>query len=398
MAIELSTITFTEQDDVVPVSGVEKIFNTGITNTLAGNDIITGDSGNNSSTSPNRFSGVTNTGTLNTNGGNDRLTGIFNDQNTNFFAGFGIDNREGTINMGDGNDTITGIVNINRRGVGIWYAGGTIDTGDGNDVITGISPIGSAIAGGPNGILNTGTGNDTIMGTSFTSGAGISMGQGDSVDTGDGDDVITGTALTTGSGISIFSAYFNSGNGNDTITGNCTGNSAESFYGISNRGSMNTGDGNDVITGNNTGGLYGISNGLYDSSNTDSTSTINTGDGDDIITGVGTIGIQNDGIINTGDGKDSLIANGGFDGIGSVFLENGKDYLKGFGSGNFNGGNGQDTLELTSGSYTVGILGTTINFTKGSIIMNTSEFEKLIAGNTTYNFNSLTNGQTIFVA
>jgi hypothetical protein len=42
MAIELSTITFTEQDDIVPVSGVEKIVNTGIANTLAGNDIITG--------------------------------------------------------------------------------------------------------------------------------------------------------------------------------------------------------------------------------------------------------------------------------------------------------------------------------------------------------------------
>ena len=38
MAIELSTITFTEQDDVVPLSGVEIILNNGITNTFAGND------------------------------------------------------------------------------------------------------------------------------------------------------------------------------------------------------------------------------------------------------------------------------------------------------------------------------------------------------------------------
>jgi hypothetical protein len=34
-----------------------------------------------------------------------------------------------------------------------------------------------------------------------------------------------------------------------------------------------------------------------------------------------------------------------------VFLEDGKDYLKGFGRGTFNGGEDQDTLELTSGSY-----------------------------------------------
>jgi len=42
MAIELSNLTFTEQDDIVPASGVEPILNTGIANTLIGNDQITG--------------------------------------------------------------------------------------------------------------------------------------------------------------------------------------------------------------------------------------------------------------------------------------------------------------------------------------------------------------------
>jgi hypothetical protein len=43
MAIELSTITFTDQDDIVPASGVKEIvINTGVANTLAGNDTITG--------------------------------------------------------------------------------------------------------------------------------------------------------------------------------------------------------------------------------------------------------------------------------------------------------------------------------------------------------------------
>ena len=81
-----------------------------------------------------------------------------------------------------------------------------------------------------------------------------------------------------------------------------------------------------------------------------------------------------------------------------MLLGNGKDYLKGFGRGYYRGGNDEDTLELTSGSYTVGISGTAVNFTKGSSIMRTSEFEKLIAGSTTYDFSSLTNGQTIVVA
>jgi hypothetical protein len=123
--------------------------------------------------------------------------------------------------------------------------------------------------------------------------------------------------------------------------------------------------------------------------------TINTGDGMDFITSSN--GIENDGTINTGNGADFLINNGGFKGMGSVFLENGKDYLKGFGTGKFNGGNNQDTLELTSGTYTVGISGTTVSFTNSGVIMQTSEFEKLIAGSTTYNFTSLTDGQTIVV-
>jgi hypothetical protein len=58
-----------------------------------------------------------------------------------------------------------------------------------------------------------------------------------------------------------------------------------------------------------------------------------------------------------------------------VFLGNGQDYLKGFGNGNFNGGNGQDTLELTSGSYTIEISGTTVNFTKAIISLGYQHYE-----------------------
>jgi len=95
--------------------------------------------------------------------------------------------------------------------------------------------------------------------------------------------------------------------------------------------------------------------------------------------------------------------------VGSVYLETGKDYLKGFGSGYYYGGGDyyegdpdQDTLELRSGSYTVSYNADTwstgVNFTKDGIIMRTFEFEKLIAGSTTYDFSSLTEGQIITVA
>jgi hypothetical protein len=81
-----------------------------------------------------------------------------------------------------------------------------------------------------------------------------------------------------------------------------------------------------------------------------------------------------------------------------VFLGEGEDYIKGFGSGDFYGGNGNDILELTPGSYTVGRWGQRATFSKGSSLMLASEFEQLIAGGTTYNFTSLTAGQIIVVA
>jgi hypothetical protein len=58
------------------------------------------------------------------------------------------------------------------------------------------------------------------------------------------------------------------------------------------------------------------------------------------------------------------------------------------------------TLELTPGYYVVGIWGeggeSTI-FTNDNQLMITSEFEKLKAGNTIYDFTSLTTGQVITV-
>jgi hypothetical protein len=294
-------------------------------------------------------------------------------------------------------------------------AGIEIDTGDGNDLIIGISEeIGDAIwiSGYPSialSSLNTGDGNDTIIGTSIDT--GININDLASLGTGKGEDIIIGTGSY---GITNY-YLFNTGDGNDIVIGTGRRNG----YGIVNGGFMETGNGNDIITGTTTSG-YGINNTFGN--------TLNTGEGDDIITGIGDIGIynrqstintgngndsiiayggsmgaiyNNEGIINTGNGNDSIIANGGFSSNqssnGSVFLENGLDYLEGFGNGNFSGGDGNDTLKLTSGSYTVGIWDTSVIFTKGNHLMITSEFEKLIAGSTIYDFTSLTNGQIMVV-
>src|SRR4028118_2312369 len=104
MAIELSNLTFTEQDDIVPQSGVEEIVNTGVANTFAGNDEITGTG----ETIQNilfyglRTAGIYNkpNGTIDTDNGDDEITG---------YGNMGIYNEaDGTINTGNGKDKITG--------------------------------------------------------------------------------------------------------------------------------------------------------------------------------------------------------------------------------------------------------------------------------------------------
>jgi hypothetical protein len=409
MVIELSNLTFTDQADVVPVSGVEEISNTDLANTLAGNDRITGTGKiftpvySNNSLFIN-ISGLYNNGTLNTANGNDTITGIVKDDVYLYASHAGIFNygTNGTIDTGDGNDIITGIFQTpgfntyNSDNAGIYNLSATINTGDGNDIITGsveeIITDKSQVSAGIRieyGTIDTGNGNDTITGTGIND-LGIAINYG-TFDTGKGNDIITGIGR---SGINNFMATFNTGDGNDIITG-----STNELYGwgIRNSGSMDTGNGNDIITGTNIiGGGVGIWN--------EESGNIDTGDGNDIITAISQAGLYNFGSINTGNGTDSIILDG-YNQIGSVFLGDGKDYFKGFGSGVLKGGNGKDTLELTSGSgsYAVRISGTTVNFSQlNSVGINdiliTSEFEKLIAGTTIYDFTSLTDGQIIIVS
>ena len=306
MAIELSNLTFTDENDVVPTSGVESILNTGIANTLAGNDRITGIGNEN---------GIANGGSINTGNGNDKIIGISYSTEEYYFG---------------------------------FVTSGNFNSGDGNDRITGLGPIGIFQYGqyGPTGINR--------------------------FETGEGNDIITGIGRNIG--LASYGSVILTGGGNDIIIGS--------------GGSV----------GINTQAGYGGSGGIY------------TEDGDDIIIGSGQIGIsRSGGYIDTGDGNDSIIANGGFGGYGYVVLGYGNDYLKGFdrsyyfGTGNYYQPQpDEDTLELTSGSYTVSYTveqwGTAVNFTKDDIIMTTFQFEKLIAGSTTYDFSSLTEGQTIVVA
>jgi hypothetical protein len=424
MEIELSSITFTDQDDIV--SG-GYILNTGITNTLAGNDQIRGYShyldedywaialGKGSTlnmgegddlitTSTQKAGGIfiANGSTLDTGNGNDRMNvnNIYNESFT-FTTGDGNDTIEangnwdalvnkGLINTGNGKDTIiaTGATYFAySSGIGLTNYF-TIDTGEGDDIITAGGGLGEFFGERSNGIENYGT-----------------------IDTGEGDDTITGYGSPDSSGTIINTGTIDTGNGNDIITASGKVFSSKNKGIFTNRGGVFLGEGNDSLTAGWEGHLENF-NVLETGGGNDiitsysiiyNESTINTGSGEDSIISTGLI--YNEGVINMGDGNDSIIAYGGFESSsnsnGSLFLGEGEDYIKGFGSGDFYGGNGNDTLELTPGTYTFGIWGEEGEwpiFTKGDQLMITSEFEKLKAGNTLYDFTSLTAGQVITVA
>jgi hypothetical protein len=207
------------------------------------------------------------------------------------------------------------------------------------------------------------------------------------INTGNGQDSIISEGIFTNRG-GVFL-----GEGNDSITASIAKVSL-SHRALENFNFIGTGDGKDIIT--STGVIY--NEGVIETGNGDDSIIVNSTD-----TGYGIY--NNGGAINMGDGNDSIIANDGFESgpnsSGAWFLGEGDDYIKGFGSGDFYGGNGNDILELTPGTYTVGIWGEggeSPIFTKGNQLMITSEFEKLKAGNTIYDFTSLTAGQIIVVA
>jgi hypothetical protein len=352
MKLELSNQKFTPQDDIFPTTGKAEIVNSGNTITLEGDDIITG-YGETLRSVPYYSTlavGIFNEsgGTINTGAGADKIDG---------YGGAGVVNAvNATINMGDQNDTVSGF------------------GGDYGDNFQGIQNFGT---------INMGTGSDLVIGNAngrFSSG----VNNNGLIDTAEGDDNIVGSGLADGIGNG---GTINTGSGNDNIYG-----SSNDAWGIYNayQAVIQTGDGEDSITGISKGNnAAGILN--YESA------TIDTGNSDDTIIGEGIVGIRNNGTINTGGGNDYVQAIKGFDGTGTILLGDNEDYIVGFGNGNFKGGSGYDILELTSGTYNVSLAATGVNLISNGATMNTSEFELLVAGKVTYDFTSLSNGQSITV-
>ncbi len=199
--------------------------NDGIISTGAGNDIITGGTGNTN------FSGIYNAGIIDTGDGKDTITG----------AGYsyGIYNTD-TIKTGAGKDTIIGTGGLSDGFFGIYNGGGSIDTGAGKDTIIGIGTS----TGIAYGTIKTGDGNDTIKGNStvdsiYNQGGIVNV----NINTGAGNDTIIGHNNSTSSapGISNEGTVIDTGVGKDTVDA-LTG-------GFSGDGMIDLGVGRDLIRG-----------------------------------------------------------------------------------------------------------------------------------------------------
>jgi hypothetical protein len=240
-------------------------------------------------------------------------------------------------------------------------------------------------------------GNDKIIGNGSSynlySSSGLFNDYNATIDTGNGRDTITGVAWSDYWGPSIWNlGSIETGNDADYISTYRYTNYGYTNYGaFANEGMVSLGDGNDMLDA-----MVNVAHDPYEPAIWNSgTGIIEAGNGDDIISS--NTAIYNEGFIRTGNGNDTLITYRGFDGSGEVSLGAGEDYLKGFGSGSYYGGNEQDSLQLTSGYYTIRIEGADVSFNSGNKVMHTFEFEKLIAQGTTYDFTSLYDGMTISV-
>jgi Ca2+-binding RTX toxin-like protein/AraC-like DNA-binding protein len=225
------------------------------------------------------------------------------------------------------NGTTAAVTDINDNLVGS-DGNDLLDGGTGNDTIAGNNGDDTVIGGEGNDILNGGDGNDSLDGGNgndvLNGGNGddtLSSGDGnDSLDGGNGNDVLDG-----GNGDDILSG----GEGNDTLIG---GNGNDSLAGGNGNDLLSGGNGNDSLTGGdgNDTLIGGPGNDLLDGGNGDDSLIGN--DGDDTLIG----GNGNDTILG-GTGNDSINAGDGDDMI--VVAPGGITHV--------DGGNGDDTLDLT---------------------------------------------------
>ena len=335
--------------------------------------------------------------------GDDKVIGVGDGQATSIY---GIEQSVGNNQLitGNGDDEVRGSGSGSGRrsltGITQGFGNNQIITDIGNDIVIGeadgnasVVLIGIAQSGNGNNQIVTDIGADKVIGEAngnleVVSGelegatpgiVGISQqGGSQKISTGISDDEVIGKASGTaisddGSlipivGIAKLNSTIDTGIGADKVIGEASGTAGQ-MAGIVQQGSedlITTGISDDEVIGTATG-TASVMAGIAQQPGT-SGSEIVTDKGDDKVMGTAsndvggfTAGILGDFDINTGSGNDEVIASAQISGTrvdgfaadpftgGTVTVNTGSDddLVKGFGQGNFDGGEGNDIYDLS---------------------------------------------------
>jgi hypothetical protein len=243
MTIELPLdIYFTDQDDIVPMSGAwtEAILNNGATYTLAGDDHLTGASFFNNNGS-----------TIDTGKGRDVITGrgidnrgsIETGDDDDYLGSYTPFYNFGTVSLGDGNDGLRAEVTLElANNYSALSNYGTIEAGNGDDSLYVIGSFYNS------GMMSLGDGNDSITINAHSTYTPLQNYQ--TIETGDGDDIILSTGAIYNHGV------INTGSGNDSLTA-YGGFYDSTYHGGYDSGNVFLGNGNDYLKGFGNGYFVG---------------------------------------------------------------------------------------------------------------------------------------------
>ena len=312
----------------------------------------------------------------------------------------GIQNQ-GIINTGAGNDIVSGtaIANLSATVTAVSQARAFAQNANTSVITNALASIEFyATADGidnSGGEINTGQGNDSIYGSAIGSVAADAIAYAEASAIAEAMAGATATSLAkatiTVTGIKNIGGKITTGEGNDTITAFATSSCITSSVAASNTLSSGNSDNqalaeavsdafaeaNDkAIAIDNTGGL------------------ISTGKGNDIIiakaTGSESYGIFG-GSINMGKGDDRLEASSLGGGV-NINMNDGKDYVEGFGNATIDGGKDYDILSFGSYSksdFNIYSQNSFTIFELGGVSMKTHGFEEFKFAEGSYNSSDL---------
>ncbi|MEH1867926.1 MAG: hypothetical protein V7K69_23415 [Nostoc sp.] len=429
--LNLNKVKFTKNSDVVN-PGTE-IFNTSNVNTLQGNDQIIGTSNVTGDFALGAFVGIVNK--------NSNAIASVDLSGQSNIAIYGIKNQ-GIINTGNGADLLNGTatanisataytvsqaiaiaqktsataianafasIKIKTTADGIDNSGGFTYTGKGDDSISSgtlgsISAVAVAIADASAiveaickapispgltafaGAIATSLAQATITATGIKNIRGI-------IATGAGSDTLKASATSSaGTFAGTYGSSFASATPDNQALAlavvNASAKAYDSAIAIDNtRGLISTGNGDDAIHASAKASDKAVA--------IDNTKgLINTGHGNDTIiakaTGLESYGIFG-GTIDMGNGNDRISASS-FGGGVNINMENGDDFVQGFGNAKVDGGKGYDILDISAynkDSFQISFgANNSVIFQLDSITMTTNGFEQFnFANNVSYTYN-----------